>query len=288
MISFKNFLKEDSSELTFEDGLEQIKQHCQPFIRQTKEHGPLLRGLKYASNKKILHAAHPTDRAPKDSDSEFNRIFNDAFAHLYAVDNIRRKTVFASGSFRHARIYGTVYFYLPAGDFEFAWSPKISDSYEDFSDLLDIGIKQFCAQNGFSSRAIGGGLLARTINRLVIGLDNTVNIFSDKLSEHDRYFVNSSASAANWPDAFVDELSAAGLDIATASVKMAEYAFRESYLFNSALGAAIDSGHETMFFKSDGYYLVPYSVVVEKAEEEKLLSMTDDNLYRFLLSKINN
>ena len=78
-----------------------------------------------------LRISHPENRIPKDSGELFNDIFNRAMEKKFGIADIRRKTVFASGSVNQAKLYGQIFYFFPIGDFKFTYAPDVEDSYEE-------------------------------------------------------------------------------------------------------------------------------------------------------------
>jgi hypothetical protein len=142
MITFKQFLREDDKEFYKSDMInhvaEWINRDCSQFLSASNgKH--LYRGLKvYHPDGGLplaMRISHPTDRAPKDSGSLFNDIFNKSIEQKFGVADIRKKTIFATGDARQARQYGPLFFFFPIGEFQFAYSPSVTDSYEDAEQL---------------------------------------------------------------------------------------------------------------------------------------------------------
>lgn len=78
------------------------------------------------------------DRRPKDTDKKRHQEFNQAIASVGGVAN-RSNAAFVSGDYNQAEPYGSVYVFVPLGDFHYTWSPEYADWTQDFeTDELDL------------------------------------------------------------------------------------------------------------------------------------------------------
>lgn len=292
MISFKTFLNEQQQRTyTFEEGLEAIKDHCSWFINESAGK-PMFRGipkkrviagkLENINTTKISWTPHPSDRKPKDSDPAFNFIMNSMIDAGFGIENIRRKSFFATGNKAQAIVYGEVMFCLPKGKPKWMWSPDISDAYEESSELYDrlikaSGLPDFTRQiykSIFEKLCLSYGQSTRTWVNNENGDSErvTLSIAKDAMEHFEDIFAGASPY----------KILLSGLrDTA-----------KDLYIDTKSLAAAITSGNEIMFYESDGYYLVPEETVAEEASRDgvDVKNSTDarssQKLYEYLLSKL--
>lgn len=286
MISFKTFLNEQQAlTYTFEEGLEVIKDHCSWFINES-EGKPMFRGipkmriiageLENINTTKISWTPHPSDRKPKDSEPAFNFIMNSMIDAGFGIENIRRKSFFATGNRKQARVYGQVMFCLPKGKPKWMWSPDISDAYEDSSELYDRLIKasdlpSFTRQKYesiFAELRHTYGHSTRTWVNNENGDSERVTLqaVKDSVDHHEDVF----GSASPY------KILLSGLrDTA-----------KDLYLDTRNLAEAITAGNEIMFYESDGYYLVPEETVAEEASKDGVDDASTQKVYEYFLSKM--
>jgi hypothetical protein len=246
-MKFSQFLLEQ--ELT--DAMQLIKQNCQPFL--TLSNGkPLYRSVTRPIEE-ISIIPHPKNRRPRDSSPEFSFAFNCAIDSAFGVSDIRQRSFFATGSVAEASKYATnLAFCFPCGNFEWAWSPKIQDSYvgvdggleflaqtildfwptrkPKFStlELIDFFENLFAAIGSVSS------------SNWVHNLDGMAEQYTE-------------TAARNCSDRNILKMKHADLIHA-----MKRFAL-DYYKNNESLPDAIRSRNEIFFYDSDGYILVPFS-----------------------------
>ena len=143
---FKTFLIE-SSTYSLEQAMEHIRRECTAFLRASQGK-PLMRGIAKERIKgsdivridqsKVLFTDHPSNRPPRDSDDGFNFMFNAMMDVAFQEENIRRHSVFVTGSRSVAQMYGNVNFVFPAGTIKYLWSKQIDDSYESDHEIEEI------------------------------------------------------------------------------------------------------------------------------------------------------
>lgn len=110
-----------------------IKDNAEPWLAASKN-GQLVvyRGVEN-SPQQALAWTKPVrqDRRPKDSSQTLHDRFNAIIAAAGGTAN-RSNAAFVTSSFTGASHYGSVYVYIPLGDFTYTWSPFYTDWTEDF------------------------------------------------------------------------------------------------------------------------------------------------------------
>jgi hypothetical protein len=204
---------------------------------------------------------HPTERPPRDSGKAFNFVFNAGYQLARKVPSVRTRTVFASGNAAMTSEYGELGFFFPVGDFKYGWSTDITDSYDEEGQIMQQIGAEFKRMNDAPKPDAGSiGQLFQDIsyemtpatwvaNRNDAGEDMTLQTISNQ------------PPAAMWSQV----KNAYGK-----LVQSLHNAFDTLYLDNEDLEAAVKSGHEILFYRTDGYYMVPYSMVQEEMEKAGL------------------
>lgn len=108
-----------------------IHRDCKPFLQQAKG-GTLYRGLGNADDDFLKKKVRLTDRVPKDMPQEIHNKLNQYF--LMKHGGKFRNALFVSGDMSVAIEYGNLYRIFPIGQFEFLWSPKVFDLYQDWEE----------------------------------------------------------------------------------------------------------------------------------------------------------
>jgi len=104
-----------------------VKRDCKPYL---KERGQVLyRGMDTASNKPIKKQVRLDNRSPAGSTVEVHAILNTYFDTMFG--HPFRNGLFVSGKENDVRLYGEIHIIFPIGDFDFLWSPVVSDLYGD-------------------------------------------------------------------------------------------------------------------------------------------------------------
>lgn len=123
--------------LTYEEGIELVKKECSEIINIYKKAGRVLfRGTKSERRKpidddnKIYKIVPRKRRNPKDTDKETQKILDNLFNQRFGWKP-RSHGIFAAG-IESASYYGTPHGFFPVNGFDYIWSPKIDDLYNDF------------------------------------------------------------------------------------------------------------------------------------------------------------
>lgn len=91
----------------------------------------LLRGT-YKSTDKIKKVTPRSDRQPKDTPPELHKLLDWEFKRRFGW-YARSEGVFVTGYYQDAKAYGTaIYMVFPIGRYDYIWSPKVKDLYEEF------------------------------------------------------------------------------------------------------------------------------------------------------------
>lgn len=291
MKTFKQFIVENSN-VAFAIGqlvelAQLVSSQCKPFIDQAG--GPMYRGImrkNYGTGDAhtlAIKSPHPEERAPKDSPSWFNYLFNLSFEMNTGVKDVRTKSVFMTSLDRTAGMYGEPHLVFPIGNVQYAFCPGVPDSYEDsnffwgyVADELCDEIPNLIAQADyplkpahFRQGGIFGFFRSFTIlHRLIGGLSKT-GVFKnwaelpltdeqgDIVVEHlrDLYFVQNED---------YDELNTHYAEIQKHCMikwwrtisKIILQAYTSKYVISKDLPYARQRRDEVMVFSSDGYYAV--------------------------------
>ena len=148
---------EDDSELRA--AIEKIKADCKPFLRQYG--GQLLfrgsRSISHGPTTMFSKRSVRTDRRPMNTDEGIHKQMDDWFNDKFGF-RARSAAIFATGNFREARGYGTVYCVFPIGDFKFAWSPKIEDLFIQLKDEHESDIPGFLTSAGYKDTDLASAI----------------------------------------------------------------------------------------------------------------------------------
>lgn len=259
---FKTFLQENTYR-ALEDILPVIKKECEPFLKALAgsesvfnvQGEGLVRGF---SNPELGYYPHPTDRKPRDSGAAFNLMFNTGFEEAFGIPLVRTKTFFATGDVRNAMVYGPACYVFPKGDFEYYWSDTIGDALDQdfyfyrgiFSNLLKLGFKPDDLPEGNTdSYKIDEG--RKIWNNLQSDGVTPSDIVTGRAKKH------------------IEKMGFSNEDLLHACQ---EY-FKDEYVKGDNLQLAIGKKSEVMFTKSDGYYLIPMSLIAGRTNAEKFKSL---------------
>lgn len=123
--------------LSYEEGIELVKKECSEIINIYKKAGRVLfRGTKSERRKpidddnKIYKIVPRKRRNPKDTDKETQKVLDNLFNQRFGWKP-RSHGIFAAG-LQSAQYYGIPHGFFPVNGFEYIWSPKIDDLYNDF------------------------------------------------------------------------------------------------------------------------------------------------------------
>ena len=105
-----------------------MRTHCQPWLNAVGLDKVAYRGTN--TNNLVFVRAVRNDRAPRDSTQPIHELFNKLIAMAGGVAN-RSNSAFLTSNRTSANIYGVPKVAIPAGEFNYTWSPKWSDWYVD-------------------------------------------------------------------------------------------------------------------------------------------------------------
>jgi hypothetical protein len=103
-------------------------EHCQPWIQAVGLNRIVYRGTNTTND--VFVRAVRDDRKPRDSGQPIHELFNKLITMAGGIAN-RSNSAFLAGNSTSAGIYGNVRVAIPAGEFNYTWSPKWSDWYVD-------------------------------------------------------------------------------------------------------------------------------------------------------------
>lgn len=226
-----------------------ILQDCKPFLSMI-DTVPMLRGA--ASGTAFSRKTIRENRKPRNSghNSFFQWFFNACIEKTFGVKNVRTSSLFVSGSESTAFFYGNPYFIFPIGNFDFIWSPKVNDSYED----LDLVFHQIFKADVFSSRA-----------EYYKFTDEILTPYFKKMNDAQNYDISNVLKNGPHPEI----------------VRMKDWLEKEfasyKYVKNSNLKKALDTGKE-IFIPAPGEYYAIDSAALAQAVGN---SDVDDLHYTF-------
>ena len=109
-----------------------IHKNCQPFLTQAKG-GALYRGLKEDEHF-LKKKARLQGRKPLNTPGDIHKMLNQFFTLKHGEPF--RDAMFATGNMNIADNYGNaLYRVFPIGQFEFLWSPKVHDLYQEWENM---------------------------------------------------------------------------------------------------------------------------------------------------------
>lgn len=249
---FKEFLMEEDFDLLA--GLSKIKEECGPFLHES-DGLFLYRGMKI-DRERVHFTPHVKQRSPRDSSRAFNAFFNAGVELTYGIENIRPRSVFATGHKGDASEYGEIFFIFPKGEVKVLYSPMVEDSYLADDELN----KSFAQYFGIESDNVlsahkpknAAMKIANAFLRIVVESGNDVELAVKNI------LTNEALVEA----AFDDLTSKAGRKIEIGDVHFAlQNTFHENYAGRKDLLGAIRSNKEILIYESEGYYSVPLDAV---------------------------
>jgi hypothetical protein len=281
---FKTFLAEDNH-FSLDEVVALISRHCGSFLKSSGG-VPVFRGMKASyGNDVAIKFDHPSNRSPKDSSKEFNVMFNAAIEHVHGVQEIRAKSLFASGKPSQAAAYGPLHFLFPIGGFEFMWSPEIIDAWGDdkifygkiMSTIVhDLNISRMEYNHVLSLKQVISDLIdvghIRTGHQFLTGITNTLaqKTFATRFNTGRRYEYDDREPSIKIPDNMFDVLKEGLTEVGS------------MYRHTGSLVTAIKSKCEIMFYFTEGYFMVPVELLQQKQDEPfafiytRLLKMIDE------------
>jgi len=293
---FKTFLTE-GYQYTFNNVVAQIRDECKPFLRQLGER-PMYRGIpkvRVSGRNVTEHDTeqahffeHPVNRSPKDSDPEFNWIFNAMMDMTFSEEAIRRKSLFVTGSSTQAAQYGAVHFVFPVGSFQYLWSPLIEDSYEDLRKITDV-MQEYLEAEGVN-------IPSRNFTQLLGKLSEKQrdpHIWSYDLDGKSESQVEDAAFETVKPDTAVESLISR-LDQEKTNLyhvltKAMMDATTELYKDSKEMAKALLSNNEILVYESRGYYAIPADMVYAEVQQRKLRIGRYDygEMFEFLMEQVH-
>lgn len=249
MITFKQFINESSTEMELLEICKRITTECGQFL-SSANNLPLMRGLSrfMARTHTPQEISQPVNRPPKDSEDGFNLLFNAGIEAVHNIKEIRRKTLYATGSPRQARQYGNIVFVFPKDGFKFLYSPVVEDSYEESDEMYVLMADKLSAA--------GSPMNRYELDQLFTFLSNEQITPEDLLkspsvpSELTAYY-ESEIGRAYEPTAKLGDVFR----------KCLYDTFKELDFRGTDLKKAISSKTEISFYESNGFYLVPLSAI---------------------------
>jgi len=118
--------------------IELIKENCKPFLQQIDydvSKYKMFRGYKASNAAAISSKIRLDNRKPRDTSSKIHSLMNSYFESKFGEPF--RNAMFVTGFEAHAAKYGIPYLVFPAGDFTFAWSPRVKDLFQQTYSMSD-------------------------------------------------------------------------------------------------------------------------------------------------------
>jgi hypothetical protein len=259
---FTQFLTEGKT-FTLEQVADIIRTDCTAFLRASKDK-PLFRGIpanriKGSSIVRIdqssaMFTDHPVNRPPKDSDLNgggFNFMFNAMMDVAFQEENIRRHSVFVTGSRTVAQQYGAVSFTFPVGPIKYLWSSEIDDSYESELDIQEVIIDNIDDTAVIKSRKP----LAKLFDNL-----------ADQISPHEWVYDLKGNSEELTKRLLRTDDSSIYSELISALEKTADFLYTNC----KNLDVAIQKRAEILLYASKGYYSVPVAMVYDHMVQHKM------------------
>lgn len=234
---FKQYLNENSNITSIQDFISVALKDCGPFLKESRGL-PLFRGMRTIRNP-VTFIEHPKDRKPRDSEPEFNWAFNAMIDIALGIPEIRKKSIFITGSKEIAEDYGQAYFVFIKGDLHYLWSPQIIDSYDQADRIytkINDAITRFTKMN------------------LSI-LHSILDMLAKKISIRDWIRNTDSAGKMATKEITKDIYAIRNEDIYGPMVAAFSKTGKELYVEDGLDSAAIKE-HEIFVYESEGYYLV--------------------------------
>jgi hypothetical protein len=279
---FKQFLNEEIDFKNLDEILAKIKGECGLFLHEA-DGLPLLRGFgsrtKYPQNAGSFQEM-PTNRYPRDSNPGFNFMFNLGIEEAFGVHEIRKNSLFATGSLDQSYEYGQPHFIFPVGQVKLLCAPYINDSFFAEQQIYD---------------RISKNLPAIENERPPLSYRQLELIFSDMSL---KFSVEKILSGNKSLDEIIKEsydhvLSIKVENIPTGKEFLAAInkTFTDLYV-KSDIVAAIKSQTEILIYEANGFYAIPVWNIKHLAADN---GMTDDDienlkiydLYEILLTEMN-
>lgn len=145
--------EERSDMLEMRRAVKAIVKDCQPFLRKFGGDRLLYRGSRSISHGPQVEFSKRkvrADRRPMNTAEDVHRQMDDWFEKRFDV-RARSSTLFATGNFREAKGYGTVYAVFPIGEFRHFWSEKIEDLYVDLREKDEHDVAGFLDAAGYTT-----------------------------------------------------------------------------------------------------------------------------------------
>ena len=120
-----------------DDIIKVINTKCKPFVSQYKGHimGLFYRAVKKKALRYMIKTARLEDRKPLHSTVGFHFRFNELLIEKFGWPV--RNGVFATSDWSDTRLYGNPHIFFPIGKFDFVWSPKIADLFQEVENTPD-------------------------------------------------------------------------------------------------------------------------------------------------------
>ena len=263
MITFKTFLEQKSNGVSLRD----IKRDCRLFLSETKS--PLYRGVGSAPDN-IRFNDHPTARRPKDSSPMWNQMFNYASAKLFGVENIRRKSIFASGSITQARTYGDVVLIMLAGNYKCLSSSVINDTYNDlnFDEGLDLKFEKVLKFSSDEYPYLSETALWDILSEIRAPLDDEMDFTNEMIESFER-------AKKNFTKINVSAVERNSSKLYKTILQHCIEMLKEKDIRQMNIEKAISTKNEIAIYESAGHYDVPFWVIKQQIDEGIITSSTD-------------
>ena len=250
MISFKQFLSEEKNELSLID----IRDNCSIFLSEVSS--PLYRGFQDQSEH-IKYFDFPESRQSKDSSKIWNMLYNYAAEKVLGVENIRSKTLFASGAARQAYVYGDVQMVFLKGKYKCVGSKHTHDTFNDIEFTkgdLDLKVEKILKLSNDDYPYLDDLELNEILHK-------AASICGD--IEDEMEFTNAMIEGF---DMMKRRNFKTGIDIPKVEANISKIyklvlknaidAFNEAGMRNMTIQAAIDTKNEIGLYEGEGYYLL--------------------------------
>lgn len=282
---FKEFVAEQKQGMSYEEVVKAIATHCKPYLSDVPDI-PLYRGVP----RRYLVAGlnpHPENRTPRDSAPSFNFPFNCGFQLAFSEPSIRTHSVFATGNAAMTGEYGEAAFMFPVGEYKFAWSPYYNDSYEHDANFMAQIVEAFYEECDENERK----KFNRNSRVMAVRLSELFDQLSKRIMGH-QWVKNVNDHGEDTTLSVISELDTEMFNsirnVYAKLVNALQKVISKLYVDNEDLHKAVLSGNEILFYRTNGYYLVPYDIVTEEMDKQNLGIKNRLDRFRFLMNDINN
>lgn len=175
-MNFKSFITESADDI-----FQTVHRDCSMFLAEVGKVG-MYRGIKNPPSGVLNRITPVTGRKPLSTSIELHNFFNQAFKEVHGVENIRSRAVFCAGTVNNS-YYGHMHRIFPVGHYEYWWSPKVHDLFEDLQDVdLEMDeVKHFVKKVKYRNEGLTTALKAYKFHEVMLLCDSYYAISVDNI-----------------------------------------------------------------------------------------------------------